>query len=432
MYIDKGFAMSKLALLGGEPINPTVPIWPVRDEREEQAVIEVIRSGVYGGFPEPAPRTARFAANFAEMHDAEYGIACANGTITMVTSLMAAGIGWGDEVLIPAITFAATAWAPLSLGAVPIICDIDPETFCISPAAIEAAITDRTRAIIPVHLGATVADMDAIMEIADQHKLIVIEDSAHGHGGQWRDRGVGSWGHFGSFSMQLTKTLTSGEGGLITTNNPNFAEACHSIIDCGRPKDDAGKVYRLGANYRITELQAALLEVGLTRLLDQQATRSRNMVYFDERLGEIDGISPQKVDTRVTRRPGYIHISQFEPEAFGGINSHQFTTALAAEGFPCGTGNPPMHRYDLFQLTEDNSFTYQHFKDRMNFADMSFPVAEKMGQTTIWTAHQFFLGEPDLIDLFVDAIEKVRANANALKNYLSEDMTMDQPPHLKT
>jgi dTDP-4-amino-4,6-dideoxygalactose transaminase len=409
--------MKTLALLGGKPINPIIPVWPVRDEQEEKAVVAVIRSGVYGGFPEPAPHAAQFAADFAAMHSAAYGITCANGTLTMVTALMAAGIGWGDEVIIPALTFAATAWAPLSLGAIPIICDIDPDTFCISPAAIEAAITDRTRAIIPVHLGATIADMDAIMEIADGHKLIVIEDAAHAHAGQWRGKGAGSWGHFGSFSMQLTKTLTSGEGGLITTNDAAFAEACHSIIDCGRPKDDAGKVSRLGANYRITELQAALLEVGLTRLLDQQATRERNMAYMDERLGQIEGMCSQQVDMRVTRRPGYIHVSQFEPEAFGGIDSRQFTAALIAEGFPCGKGNPPMHHYDLFQLTGKNSFTYRHFKDRLDFANMSFPVAEKASQTTIWTAHQFFLGETDLIDRFVEAVEKIRANADALKNY---------------
>jgi dTDP-4-amino-4,6-dideoxygalactose transaminase len=255
------------------------------------------------------------------------------------------------------------------------------------------------------------------MEIADQHGLVVIEDAAHAHAGQWRNKGAGSWGHFGSFSMQLTKTLTSGEGGLITTNDKALAEACHSIIDCGRPKDEAGQVFRLGANYRITELQAALLEVGLSRLLDQQATRERNMTYMDERLNQIEGIRPQQVDKRVTRRPSYIHISQFEPEAFGGINSRQFTAALVAEGIPCSTGNPPMHRYDLFQLTEENSFTYLHFKDKLDFASMSFPVAEKSSQTTIWAAQQLFLGENDLVDYFVEAVEKIRANTSELKNH---------------
>lgn len=429
--------MAQLALFGGTPIAPTVPTWPVRDEREEQAVIEVIRSGVYGGFPEPAPRAARFSADFAAMHDAAYGIACTNGTITMVTALQAAGIGWGDEVLIPALSFVATAWAPLSIGAVPIICDIDPQTFCIDVSAAEAAITDRTRAIIPVHLGSTIADLDAIMALAEKYNLIVIEDSAHAHAGQWRGKGVGSWGHFGSFSMQLTKTLTSGEGGLITTNDPHYAELCHSLIDCGRPKDEAGENFHVGANYRLTELQAALLEVGLTRLLDQTATREKNMAYLDECLKHVEGMRSQWVDPRVTRRPGYIYVAQFESEAFGGITSRQFVAALHAEGFPCGWGNPPMHRYDLLQLTDENSFTYRHFKHRLNFAEMHFPVVEHVTQSTIWIAHQFFLGGLDLIDQFVEAVEKVRVNAGELRNYEYTGKAMPTPrpmgeAHLRT
>ena len=424
--------MTQLALLGGEPMNPTIPVWPVRDEREEQAVVEVIRSGMYGGHPEPAPRAARFAAAFAAMHDSKYGIACANGTITMVTALMAAGIGWGDEVLIPAITFAATGWAPLTLGAIPIICDIDPQTFCISPSGIEAAITERTRAIIPVHLGTAIADMDAITDIAKRHNLIVIEDAAHAHAGQWRGKGVGSWGDFGSFSMQSTKTLTSGEGGLITTNDSQYAEACHSIIDCGRPKDENGEGFRLGANYRITEFQAAILEVGLTRLIDQQATRAKNMAYLEQQLAEIEGIRPQVVNPRVTRRPTYVHISQFEPEAFGGIDSRLFVAALSAEAFPVGTGNPPMHRYDLFQLTEENSFTYRHFKDRLDFANMSFPVAEELSQTSLWTSQQLFLGETDLIDMYIEAIEKVRVHSGELLRYGNQQRTVDAFAPLKS
>jgi dTDP-4-amino-4,6-dideoxygalactose transaminase len=409
--------MEKLALFGGTAVQPRVPDWPVRDARDEQALIEVVRSGVYGGYPEPAPHARRFAADFAAMHDAAFGIACMNGTITLVTALIAAGIGWGDEVIVPSITFAATSYAPLSIGAVPIICDIDPDTFCLDPNALESVINARTRAIIPVHLGATIADLDAIMAVARKHNLVVIEDCAHAHGGQWNGRGAGSVGDFGSFSMQLTKTLTSGEGGLITTNNPEYAEACHSIIDCGRPKDAEGKHYRLGANYRLTEFQAALLEVGLTRLLDQTATRSANMAYADERLNQVEGMIPQKVDARVTRRPGYVYITRFEPETFGDINSAQFTEALYAEGIPCGTGNPPMHRYELFQLTEQNSFTYRHFKDRLDFANMHFPVAENLAQTSIWIAHQYFLGDTDLIDQLLYAIEKVRANAGELKDY---------------
>jgi dTDP-4-amino-4,6-dideoxygalactose transaminase len=423
--------MEKLALLGGKPVGAVIPAWPVRDEREEQAVVEVIRSGVYGGFPEPAPHAARFAANFAALHDTTYGIACANGTITMVTALLAAGIGWGDEVLIPSLAFAAVAWAPLSIGAVPIICDIHPATFCMDVEAIEAAITERTRAIIVVHLGATMADMDAIMALANKHNLLVIEDCAHAHAAQWQGKGAGSRGHFGSFSMQLTKTLTSGEGGLIITNDPQYAEACHSLIDCGRAKDGAGQNFRLGANYRITEFQAAVLEVGLTRLLEQQATRAHNMAYMDERLGQTEGMFPQWVDTRVSRRPTYIYITRFDPAAFGGIDSVQFTAALTAEGFPCGPGNPPMHRYDLLQLTSQNSFVYRHFKDRLDFASMRYPVAENAARTTIWVAHPLFMGESDLVDHFVEAVEKVRANGMELKQYTLET-TPTSVAHLRT
>jgi dTDP-4-amino-4,6-dideoxygalactose transaminase len=411
--------VSKLAILGGTPNKPTIPPWPVRDEREEQALIEVVRSGNYGGFPEPAPHAAKFAADFAAMHDAAYGIACVNGTISMTVALQAAGVGWGDEVLVPALSFAATAWAPLSVGAVPIICDLDPQTFCLDVEAAESAITARTRAIIPVHLGSTICDMDSIMALAKQHDLIVIEDAAHAHAGQWNGKGAGSWGHFGSFSMQLTKTLTSGEGGLITTSDPAYAEACHSLVDCGRPKDEAGVNFHLSANYRITEFQAAILEVGLSRLLDQTATRNRNMTYLDERLREVEGVTPQWIDARITRRPTYIYIAQFDPAAFGGLTSRELTAALYMEGIPCGKGNPPMHRYDLLQLTEQNSFVYQHFKDRLDFASMRFPVVEQVTQTTIWIAHQFFMGGSDLPDYFVEALERVREQAAEIKAFFA-------------
>lgn len=396
-------------------------------------MIEVIRSGVYGGYPEPAPRAARFAADFAALHDAAYGIACANGTISMTTALQAAGVGWGDEVLVPALSFAATASAPLSIGAVPIICDLDARTFCLDPEAAETAITERTRAIIPVHLGSTLCDMDSLMALAEKYNLIVIEDAAHAHAGQWRGRGAGSWGHFGSFSMQLTKTLTSGEGGLITTSDAAYAEACHSLIDCGRPKDEAGVNFHFGANYRITELQAALLEVGLTRLLDQTAVRNRNMAYLDERLRQVEGITPQYVDPRITRRPGYIYVAQFDPQAFGGLNSSELTAALYMEGIPCGRGNPPMHRYDLLQLNERNSFTYQHFKDRLDFENMRFPVAEEVTQTTIWIAHPFFLGGTDLMEYFIEALERVRQQASDVKAYFeTRDARPSGAAHLRT
>ena len=145
----------------------------------------------------------------------------ANGTVTMEIALRAAGVGWGDEVIVPAYTFQATAAAPMAAGAIPVIVDIDPNTYCIDPQAIEAAITPRTRAIIPVHVGSLMAHMDGSMAIAERHNLIVVEDCAHVHGMQWRGRGAGTIGHFGSFSLQSSKILTSGEGGILTRSTPS-------------------------------------------------------------------------------------------------------------------------------------------------------------------------------------------------------------------
>jgi hypothetical protein len=156
------------------------------------------------------------------------------------------------------------------------------------------------------------------------------------------------------------------------------------------------------------------------------------MLYLDERLNQTEGMCPQWLDPRVTRRPGYVYITQFDPSTFGGISSRHFATALAAEGFPCGTGNPPMHRYDLLQLTDKNSFVYRNFKDRLDFSNMHFPVAEKASQTNLWVAHQMFLGGTDLMDAFVEGIEKVLSNSRALKEYNLSQSTAKQAAHLKT
>ena len=160
-----------------------------------------------------------------------------NGTITMEVALKALGIGWGDEVIIPALTFAATAYAPIAAGALPVIVDVSPDTWCIDPDLVEAAITPTTKAIMPVHLGHQMADMDRIMAIAAKHGLAVVEDCAHAHGQQWQGKGAGCIGDFGSFSHQSSKILTAGEGGSLLTSDDDLARRAHSLIDCGRAKD---------------------------------------------------------------------------------------------------------------------------------------------------------------------------------------------------
>src|SRR2546422_5188426 len=249
--------MSELAINGGAPVrSDPYPAWPAADDEYVDAVARVVRSGQSGGFPEPGENAAAFEEAFAAYQGAHHGIPMMNGTVTMEVALKALDIGWGDEVIIPALTFAATAYAPMAAGALPVIVDIEPRTWTIDPNLVEGAITTKTRAIMPVHLGHQMADMDRISEIATKHGLAVVEDCAHAHGQQWRGKGAGCIGDFGSFSHQSSKILTSGEGGSLLTNDEGLARRAHSIVDCGRAKDPDEKEYTFGANYRPSERNA--------------------------------------------------------------------------------------------------------------------------------------------------------------------------------
>src|SRR5690349_778089 len=184
--------MARLALFGGEPIRQKpFARWPQFDEREKAALVEVLESGVWGGYN---PRVAEFEQAFADFHETKYGVTAANGTVTLEAALLAAGIRPGDEVIVPPISFIATASAVLRVGAVPVFADIDEASSNLDPIRLSEALTERTRAVIPVHFAGHPADMDAIIEIAERRGLIVIEDSAHAHGATWRGRHVGSFG----------------------------------------------------------------------------------------------------------------------------------------------------------------------------------------------------------------------------------------------
>src|SRR5213078_4514786 len=289
--------MTELAIAGGVPVRAEpYPGWPHGDDEDVAAVEEVVRSGRWGGFPEPGPKAAAFEEAFAAYQGARYGVLMSNGTVTMEVALKALGIGWGDEVIVPALTFAATVYAPIAAGALPVIVDVTRDTWTIDPDLVEAAVTPRTRAIMPVHLGQQMADMDRIMEIARRRDLFVVEDCAHAHGQRWRDRGAGTIGDFGSFSHQSTKILTAGEGGTLATQDELLARRAHSLIDCGRPKDAAEAEYTFGANYRLGELACALLVNGLARFPAQQERRARLGELFETLAAGIPGVTIKRRD----------------------------------------------------------------------------------------------------------------------------------------
>jgi len=411
---------SPVAILGGQPTRTApYPSWPVHDDRDVEAVTRVVRSGRWGGFPYPGPETQRFAARFAALQGGGYAVPMVNGTISMEVALRAADIGWGDEVIVPAYTFQATAAAPMAAGAIPVIVDVDPDTYCIDPAAVEAAITPRTRAIIPVHLGASMADMDAIMAIAERHGLVVVEDCAHAPGAMWDGRGAGTIGQFGSFSLQSSKTLTAGEGGVLLCRTPELAARVASIIDCGRPHDPAGVEYTQGGNFRMTELQSALANVGLDRLPAQVAEREAMAAYLDERLREVPGIRVLRKDPRHTTRAFYRYVLAVQPETFG-IEHDGLCTALEAEGVPCWVGYEAMHRYSLFQPQTTRLPVPSAFPDAFRFETMSFPVAERAGEhEAVWLDERVFRAGSGGIDDVITALGRIHGQAGEISRALA-------------
>ena len=409
--------MSDLAVLGGDPIRTEpFPRWPVFDQSEIDAVAHTVLSGRWGGFPYPGPNTAEFAEKFSEMQGGGIAVPMMNGSITMEVALRAAGIGWGDEVIVPAYTFAATASAPMAAGAIPVIVDISPDNYCINPEAVTQAITPKTKAIILVHLAAQMADMDAIMDIAKQHNLVVIEDSAHAHGAQWRGMGAGTIGDFGSFSLQSAKIITTGEGGVLLCKNENMAELAASIVDCGRPKDPDLKNFTFGINYRWSELHAAIGMVALRRFPQQMAQRAEMADYFEECVREIPGINLLNRDPRHTRRSQYRYIINIDPDYFGCKND-TFCYALTGEGLPVDTGYPPMHHYDLFQPGLSRLPVPLAFPEYFQFDQMSFPVTERAaGWESVWMKEAIFRAGEKGVDDLIAGIRKLDKNRDKLPN----------------
>jgi dTDP-4-amino-4,6-dideoxygalactose transaminase len=409
--------MATLAITGGAPVRTApYPSWPQTDDEEYvAAVTEVVRSGEWGGFPEPGVHAAAFEEAFASYQGARHGIPMMNGTVTMEVACKALGIGWGDEVIVPALTFAATAYAPMAAGALPVIVDVTPETWTIDPDLVEAAISDRTRAIIPVHLGHQMADMDRLMEIAARHGLAVIEDCAHAHGQRWRGQGAGCIGDFGSFSHQSSKILTSGEGGTLLTNDETLARRAHSIVDCGRAKDPDEKDFTFGANYRLSELNAALLEVAMRRFPSQQEARAVAGKRFEELVVAVPGVTVMPADERITRWSFYNYLLKIDPEAFAGRPNEVVCAAMEAEGIPAEVQYPSMNRYELFQPALSRLPVAVAYADRLDPATMSFPVAEAAGsrESVYFMENVFRDGERGVTDA-AEALAKIQANAGEL------------------
>jgi dTDP-4-amino-4,6-dideoxygalactose transaminase len=337
-------AASTLAINGGTPVR-TEPIgrWPVFGREEEELLLEALRSGVWGSID--GTFVKQLEREFAALHDARHGVATVNATMGLSVALKAVGIQPGDEVLVPPYTFIATASAALMLGAIPIFVDVDPETLLIDPALIDAAVTPRTKAIVPVHHGGSPADMDGVMAAARRHGLRVVEDAAQAHGAAWRGRPVGAIGDVGVFSFQSSKPINAGEGGMMLTDDDELDELLWSYRNVGRRR--GGEWYehvRLGWNLRMTEFQAAVLLGQMRRMPDQQAQRTKTAAYLDAALAAIQGVVPVRVPEGVTAHSWYTYHWRWLGAADGGLPKAAFARALQAEGIPVFAGYVSLNR----------------------------------------------------------------------------------------
>ncbi len=423
--------MAKLAVNGGRPLrdakkNPW-PRWPVWGEAERKRLGRVLDSGVwsYNG-----PMEREFNNAFKNLIGSKYALSVANGTVSLQLALEALDIGCGHEVIVPGLTWQATAAAVIDVNAVPVLVDVDPDTWCIDPGKAEAAINSRTRAIIPVHLYGCMADMDRIMEIARRHSLSVIEDCAHQHGAVWRRRHAGSIGDIGSFSLQLSKVLTAGEGGVVTTSDKDLYTRLDALRNCGRrPKEDKPKGHKgagqygsegdliQSGNYRMTEWQAAVLIEQLKRLPGQVKKRDRNAIHLNMMLKDIKGITPMKRDRRATVQSYFNFAFRYDARAFKGLPVERFRQALSIE---LGTGvehcyvplnNDPLYRPHTKQRYNLNK---THWR-RIDPSRFRLPVCERAYEKeSVCMHHSILLGSKRDVEQVSDAILKIRENLSEL------------------
>lgn len=404
-----------LALHGGTPVRTRpFPGWPIFDDTDEARVVRALRSGNWGRLQ--GSEVASFEQQFAAKHGCAHGIAVVNGTVSLRIALIAAGLQADDEVVVPAYTFLSTASAVVEANAVPVFVDIDLDTFNIDPAAVRAAITPRTNAIIPVHFAGQPADMDAIGDIAREHDLLVLEDAAHAHGASWRDRPAGSLSDVASFSFQSSKNLTSGEGGIITTNDDQLAEACRSIHNCGRVPDGIWYEHHvISGNYRLSELQGALLNVQLTRLEEQTRTRDANGRQLASRLSTLPGIHPQQRPDGCTRHSQHLFMLRLDPEAFGASRA-AVLEALQAEGIPCSGGYGfPLYAQPLFRNRAFGPYLPEA-RARLDYSSVLCPNSERIcREQGVWLDQSLMLGTQADMDDIADAFEKVYEQRAALR-----------------
>lgn len=399
--------MGKLAINGGTPaVDRLKTQWPIYGDEEKKALLEVLDSGRWCSAGNSDGKVAQAMTAFGKFIGTKHAMACTSGTTALETALRACCVGHGDEVIVPAVTFLASASAIACTGATPVFADIDPETYQISGDSAESLITERTKAIMPVHYGGYPADMDRIPALAAKYGLAVVEDCAEAHGTEWRGKKVGSLGTVGAFSFQMGKPLTAGEGGAITYDDDALAISHYQYSRTVKKPDGSEEtVHYASGNWRMSEFVGAILGAQLTRIEEQTEIRHRNGEVFADELDKIGGISALKRDSRITKKGYYFWLMRYDAAQWDGIPRNRFMEALRAEGVGTGTAhNDPVYWYPAFR--QDG---------KGGNPKIVRPEAERVYREVVVAMGKDILIHRENVDKIVGAIGKLRENLSELR-----------------
>lgn len=392
--------------------NLEIPKWPYADEREEEELKKVLAQGQW--WRNAGTEVKLFEQEFAEYLDCKGSVSVANGTVALEIALKALKIKAGDEVIVPDFTFYSTVSSVMAVGAKPVLVDVSKDDFCLTAELIEEAISEKTKAVIVVHMAGKVADMDSINEMARKHGIYVIEDAAHAHGAEYKGRKAGSLGTCGTFSFQNAKLMTSGEGGIITSSDDEFLNMAFLESNCGRAEGDTTyKHVLVGTNARLSEFQGAILRCQLARLNDQLKLREDNYNYLKEALEKLPGIKLQTCDESVTLNSHYMVMFYYDKKYFNEQTRDEFVQYLRQNGIPCNRAFEAIHRLPIMSTNGENNWRYGN-------SEKGCEVSELIADNVVCLNHNILLGDHSLLDNIVEIIKGFRTSSKAVRDIKKE------------
>jgi perosamine synthetase len=418
--IGSSFSLKdKLALSGGKPVRTAEwSDWPIWDDSVEKSITDMYRSGKW--YRSWGNYCQDFEKQYAELIGAKHCLATASGTTALMIALHALGVDAGDEVLVSPYTFIATYNAVFATKALPVFVDTDPETFLMDPGKIKERITDRTSAILPVHIYGLPCDMEAINKIAKDHGLKVIEDACQAWSARYKGKNAGLWGDLGCFSFQNSKHLPAGEGGAIVGDDDHLMDLCNSYHNCGSRYGSIQSTSNYpirGLNFRMQHVQALILQSQMKRFASDAATREKNAAYLDSRLKDIPGILPYKMVPGAEVSAYHLYPFRYISEEFNDIPKEKFLKAVQAEGIPLNGGYGPQNKDGLIEEAL-SSKGYKRIYGEKRLKEWReenvLPGNDKLCKESCTLYQNVLLGTKQDMDDVVNAITKVYENREQL------------------